>query len=264
MRFNLVVKLKFLMTKCRVCGDLVEGKHYRLLLYSTPFVLVFYAFLVAVMFDLVSLNTERGSSYVMAAFLTFLIFFIPGSLLLVYLRNPKYVCPECKKKEDFSNWKKDMEKAKDAFLGPGATENEIIQARLADNPMAREIVMRFSEKSRARPPLFFVDSVIAATNMERAGDYGAAISSYEALGLYDEAGRVRGMRSVKKTVTVDLNELIDQLRYGGLALNYRCPSCGAGMTIDAKSDASGLKYCGYCGTVIDMETLNSLLRTALR
>jgi hypothetical protein len=109
-----------------------------------------------------------------------------------------------------------------------------------------------------------VDSVIAASNEERSGDFDKAIASYEALGLYDEAGRVRGMSNVKKTVTVDLNELITQLRYGGLALNYRCPSCGASLTIDAKTDAAGLKYCGYCGTAIDLETLNSLLRTALR
>ena len=256
--------INFLLSKCRVCGTQVKGKYYRLMLYSTPIVLVFYGLLAAVLVELVSENSYQGSTYVMAAVLTFLTFLIPGIILLIFLKKPKYICQECKKQEDFANWKREMEKAKDAKLGAGATEREIAQARLADNPMARDIVLRFSEKTKTYPPLFFVDSVIAATNAERSGDFDSAIASYEALGLYDDAGRVRGMSNVKKTVTVDLNELINQLRYGGLALNYRCPSCRASLTIDAKTDAAGLKYCGYCGTAIDLETLNSLLRTALR
>jgi hypothetical protein len=259
-----VAEVNFLLTKCRVCGTRVKGKHYRLLLYSTPFVLLFYVGLIAVVVELIVSNSSQGATYAFAAVITFLVFLFPGILLLVYLKGPKYICAPCKTQEDFANWKMDTERAKDATLGPGATEREKIQARLADNPKARDIVFRFSQKTNSQPPLFFVDSVIAAANLERAGDYDKAISSYEALGLYDEAGRIREMKNTTRSVTVDVNELINQLRYGGLALNYKCPSCGAGLTIDAKSDASGLKYCGYCGTAIELETLNSLLRTAIR
>jgi len=259
-----VAKITFLMTRCRVCSVRIQGKYYRLMLYATPFMLIFYVLLLVVVIDLVLANAAEGSSYVMAAVLTYLVFLIPGIVLLILLRNPKYICDECKKKEDFENWKKEMERSKDAALGPGATEGEIIQARLADNSLAKDIVVRFTDKTKERPPLFFVDSVIAAANMERAGNYDQAIAAYEGLGLYDEAGRARAKRSIKKTVTVDLNELVNQLRYGGLVINYRCPSCGASITIDAKSDANGLKYCGYCGTAIDMQVLNDLLSTVLR
>ncbi len=259
-----MVKIAFLMTRCHGCGSRIEGKYYRLLLYATPFMLIFYAFLLVIVINLVLANSAEGTSYVMAGVLTYLVFLAPGIAILLFLRNPKYVCDECKKKEDFEKWKKQMDRSRDAALGPGATEAEIIHARLSDNALAKDIVVRFSERTKTRPPVFFVDSVITAANMERAGNYDDAIAAYEELGLYDDAGRLRAKRSVKKTVTVDLNELVNQLRYGGLVINYKCPSCGASITIDAKSDANGLKYCGYCGSGIDIQVLNDLLNTVLR
>ncbi|MDD1768320.1 MAG: zinc ribbon domain-containing protein [Methanomassiliicoccales archaeon] len=259
-----MVKFSFLMTKCRVCGTAIQGKYYRLMVYATPFMLVLYLFVFAIMVYIVLENPSEGFVGAMAAVLTFLVFLVPGIAVLVLLRNPWYICEECSRKEGFEKWKRQMEESKDAALGPGATEAEIIHSKLAGDSMVKGIVVRFSEKTRTRPPLFFVDSVIVAVNMERAGNYEEAIRSYESLGLYDEAGRVRAKGSIKKTVVVDLNELVDQLRYGGLVINYKCPSCGASITIDAKSDANGLKYCGYCGTAMDMQVLNDLLNTLLR
>lgn len=103
-----------------------------------------------------------------------------------------------------------------------------------------------------------------AQKLERAGRFEDAAKEYEKAEAWDEAGRVRkeGKAQVIKTVNVDLNRLMDDLRRGGLALNYKCHSCGGGITIGT-GGMDPPKFCPYCGIMIDTKTLSDLLRTAL-
>ena len=104
-----------------------------------------------------------------------------------------------------------------------------------------------------------------AERFERAGRFEDAAKEYEKAEAWDDAGRVRRESSthVVKTVNVDLNRLMDDLRRGGLALNYKCHSCGGGITIGS-GGMEAPKFCPYCGVMVDSKTLSDLLRTALR
>jgi len=104
-----------------------------------------------------------------------------------------------------------------------------------------------------------------AKNLELAGRYEDAAKEYEHLEMWEDAGRVRreGSTQVVKTVNVDLNRLMDDLRRGGLALNYKCHSCGGGVTIGS-GGMDAPKFCPYCGVMIDTKTLSDMLKTALR
>jgi hypothetical protein len=103
-----------------------------------------------------------------------------------------------------------------------------------------------------------------ALRYERAGRHEDAAKEYELCEAWDDAGRVRreGSTQVIKTINVDLNRLMEDLRRGGLALNYKCHSCGGGITIGS-GGVDAPKFCPYCGVMIDTKTLSDMLRTAL-
>jgi hypothetical protein len=56
--------------------------------------------------------------------------------------------------------------------------------------------------------------------------------------MYEKAGQLRQMQKqvvVKQTVvSVDLNNLLQQIRVGGIVALYRCPRCGGNLKIDKK------------------------------
>lgn len=108
--------------------------------------------------------------------------------------------------------------------------------------------------------------VVQARNYEIARRYEDAAKSYESIGLWKEAGQVRERASTTtvKHVNVDLNDLIDKLRDGGLAIPYKCRGCGATITIDGNSSIGRLHKCQYCGSTTDMDTMTALLESALR
>lgn len=108
--------------------------------------------------------------------------------------------------------------------------------------------------------------VIQARNFETARRYEDAAKSYESLGLWKEAGLVREktLSHTVKHVNVNLNDLIDRLRDGGLAIPYKCRGCGATITIDGSSTLGRLYRCQYCGATTDMDTMTTLLQSALR
>ena len=97
----------------------------------------------------------------------------------------------------------------------------------------------------------------------RAGRFEDAARSYEDLTMYEEAGRIRKMamqeRNTSRNVSVNMNQLIDQVRQGGLALPYKCPNCGGSLKID-KDFAPGIKVCAYCGTPLDTTVIASLMK----
>jgi len=104
-----------------------------------------------------------------------------------------------------------------------------------------------------------------ARRMELAARYEDAAKEYEAAGLWEEAGRARSIGSTRtiKTVSVNLNELVADLRRGGLALNHECHACSASITIGS-GGLDAPRVCPYCGSVLNTEMLSNLLRTALR
>ena len=108
-------------------------------------------------------------------------------------------------------------------------------------------------------------SIEMAKKYEVCGRFEDAAKIYESVEMWKEAGDVRreGNTTTVKNISVNLNELMVDLRRGGLALNYKCQNCGGTLSIDGKSASSNVSFCPYCGSKIDTETLASLIRTAL-
>ncbi len=98
-------------------------------------------------------------------------------------------------------------------------------------------------------------SLIAAENFE------AAAKIYEELGMWNEAGEARrlGRRQVVTHVQVNLNDLIQQLRQGGVTTDYVCPSCGGSIQISGATALSSLTNCQYCGVVLRTTDLAAFL-----
>jgi rubrerythrin len=112
------------------------------------------------------------------------------------------------------------------------------------------------------------DRLESAKISERAGQYEEAAGSYEAIAidfgdekLYDKArelrDRARGFQV--KATSVDINELIKQLKENGGAIAYNCPSCGAGLKVNGKTESPD--KCEYCGSKI--ENLPDVLKAIL-
>ena len=97
---------------------------------------------------------------------------------------------------------------------------------------------------------------------ERAGRTEDLAELYEWKGYLDEAKRIRTMG--RTTVSVNVNDLLNKLKEGGLAVPYRCPSCGASITVDSHSTPEGLRFCSYCGSAVNTDVLVHLLESAVR
>lgn len=76
--------------------------------------------------------------------------------------------------------------------------------------------------------------------------------------------RNRKNRQVVKNISVDVNGLIDQMNAGSLNVPYRCPSCGAALTVHSDLGDNGVKYCQYCGTAVNTEAVSNVIRQALK
>jgi len=96
---------------------------------------------------------------------------------------------------------------------------------------------------------------------ERSED---AAGIYEGLRMWKEAGDARrtGRRAVTTQVQVNLNELIRQMRDGGLTTTYTCPACRSPILISGET-ASNLRTCSYCGSTIQTTDLVEFLRRAV-
>jgi len=108
--------------------------------------------------------------------------------------------------------------------------------------------------------------------LERSGHYKMAAMYYETLAtdfkdekFYDKArelrDRARGFQV--KNISVDVNKLISQLKEGGLAVTYHCPTCSAPLSINGNTTPESLYQCTYCGSKIETINLQEFLRKAL-
>lgn len=102
--------------------------------------------------------------------------------------------------------------------------------------------------------------------LEQTGRLEELAQFYEWIDNPAKAGDIRNrMRSqTVKHVTIDLNRLIENIRTQGLSVPYKCPNCGATLTMDGKSRVDGLKFCSYCGTALNLELIAKVIEDALR
>lgn len=107
---------------------------------------------------------------------------------------------------------------------------------------------------------------------ERTGHYEWAAICYESLArdfkdekLYDKARELRDRTrsSQLEIVSVDVNKLISQVREGGLAVAYDCPTCGGKLSIDGSTKSESVKQCKYCGSSIETISLTDPIRKVL-
>lgn len=102
-----------------------------------------------------------------------------------------------------------------------------------------------------------------AKNLELAHRLEDSAKIYEELNMWEDAGRVRRKAQQTTTMSVDVNELLEQLKQGGITTTYKCTNCGATIPIDGQTDANGLKFCGFCGTAIQIHDLTEVLKKVL-
>ncbi|MHC1708994.1 MAG: hypothetical protein AB9819_01105 [Methanomassiliicoccales archaeon] len=115
------------------------------------------------------------------------------------------------------------------------------------------------------PEEAMIDELVMARNMEKAGNFEKAAVILEKYRFWEEAGRMRRLddQKVIKHITVDMNALINQVGTKGLAIPYKCSSCGASITIDKDSKQEGLKFCSYCGTAYNVDDMTKIIQHAL-
>ncbi len=71
--------------------------------------------------------------------------------------------------------------------------------------------------------------------------------------------RTRPTVEVSRTVrhiSVDMNQLYDQIMRGGMAVPYRCPSCGGTLKLDG---GKRFERCPYCESDVDVKILSDLI-----
>jgi len=179
------------------------------------------------------------------------------------------MCPEC---ESIFNQEVVIERDKEEQRK--ATEVSQIIAR---NPELREKVLtrlglkqfdgRFYVDYGSYQDICYWDKCVSyAKNLETAKRYEDAAKIYESVELWKQAGLLRDKKTSRtvKHVTVNLNDLIEKLRTGGLSIPFKCNSCGAAIVLDQNTSAEGLKFCSYCGSAIDTDSIVSILKDALK
>jgi DNA-directed RNA polymerase subunit RPC12/RpoP len=107
-----------------------------------------------------------------------------------------------------------------------------------------------------------------ACDIEAVGRPLDAAKIYEKnLKMYDKARELREKQKqviVKKMdISVNLNELLRQVKDGGIVVVYRCPHCGGKLKIGKDTRIDSLKICEYCGSEIETVDLADFLKTAL-
>jgi DNA-directed RNA polymerase subunit RPC12/RpoP len=130
----------------------------------------------------------------------------------------------------------------------------------------RQVVQEWSlANGGSEPSRSVVAELVGAINLDKAGNYESAAKILEGYKLWSLAGKVREKARVQtvKHVTVDMNQLIEQIGTRGLAVPYKCHNCGASITIDKNSNVTGLKFCSYCGSAYNIEDMSKIVQEAL-
>lgn len=100
-----------------------------------------------------------------------------------------------------------------------------------------------------------------AKNLIEAERFEDAAKIYESFGMWSEAGDARraARRHVTTHVQLNLNDLLDQVRRGGLTTTYSCPACNSPIQISRDVSENALRACSYCGATIQTTDLVDFL-----
>jgi len=102
-------------------------------------------------------------------------------------------------------------------------------------------------------------------DLEKAARYEDAGDLFEEFGLFEEAGaaRKKANRQVVTNITIDINQLLEKLKSGGLVSVYKCPNCGASIKISGETSTTQLSKCEFCGTVLRTDDLIKFIQDIL-
>jgi len=178
-----------------------------------------------------------------------------------YRSGGALLCPACREKVEEE--RQQTLRAEEAAKAEWTAE---LKAMTEGDPVLRTAVQEWAAANgRGEPSRQVVAGLMGAINLEKAGNYEGAAKFYEEQRMWALAGKVREKERVQtvKHVTVDMNQLIEQIGTRGLAVPYRCHTCGASITIDKNSSVSGLKFCSYCGSAYNIEDMSKIVQDAL-
>jgi len=178
-----------------------------------------------------------------------------------YGSSGQMLCPNCQEMV-----KVEADQAHQAALAEAEKWKAELKGMTETNPTLGTVVKEWrSANQDAMPSRSVVDALRNAINLEKAGNFEGAARIFEENKLWSMAGKVREKDRVQtvKHVTVDMNQLIEQIGSRGLAVPYKCHNCGAGITIDKNSSVSGLKFCSYCGSAYNIEDMSKIVQEAL-
>lgn len=190
-------------------------------------------------------------------------------LSLGRIADKKTMCKECERRfvqECADAQRREDQRRTDHVCSIAATHPELTEK------IAKQVgVIRLDRSMRVDPHAYSEicawDAKVAhAKNLELARRYEDSAVCYEQLGLWKQAGVVRDKKTstTVKHVTINLNDLIDKLRAGGLTVPYKCTGCGATISLGSDTNPEALKFCSYCGSAMNVEMLASVLRDALK
>lgn len=179
------------------------------------------------------------------------------------------VCDQCLKAhaEHIARERQKEEQKKRAFVSSAIAQHPELRPRIMQRLGVSSFDGSFAVDYGAYQDIFeWHGRITQAKNFELAKRHEDAAKIYESLGLWKEAGLARERKNSRtvKHVTVNLNDLIDRLRTGGLSVPYKCGSCGASIVINKDSNPDGLKFCSYCGSALNTDALLSLIQDALK
>lgn len=123
------------------------------------------------------------------------------------------------------------------------------------NPEAAGRVRKIADHHRRELALAHAQHLIEAERHEDAAKI------YEKLSMWKEAGEIRrsARRQISTQVHLNVNDLIEQVRRGGLATIYTCPACRSPIRISSETAANSLNACEYCGSAIKSTDLVEFL-----
>ena len=117
---------------------------------------------------------------------------------------------------------------------------------------------RCLDASRLKTAAPFIER---AVRLEEEGRYAEATQSYEIAGRWRDAARTREQSRglTVRFISVDLTDIMSDLRREGLNLDYTCMSCGTSWKIDGYGHDPWQSSCPSCNAGVDeLELLKSL------
>jgi len=265
-------------TRCSRCGK----PFFEILFVLSLTVLVAIFFMATFFFNLIALGEPAvedlvggifplGLEYIAIGFIGLIIFMpimmagVMPKLEKRHTVNGSFACVNCKEilVREASDAKVKQQQAEEAKAYAYMAKVEGMET---SDPWVGKLIRSWKKDNPSKlPEETMINDLDMAHNMERAGNYEKAAVILEKYQFWEEAGRVRKLDDEKiiKHITIDMNELMEQVSTKGLAIPYKCHSCGASITIDKDSKKEGLKSCSYCGTVYNIEDMTKIIQKAL-